>query len=79
MEYHEVWKKQHEIMSAAKRKNLPVRKGQAYFIALTELRPELADRIRGTDRDCYYRDENVQATERWVQENWNGIEREEEV
>jgi hypothetical protein len=36
------------------------RRGQAYFNALAEQQPEMADRIRGTPDDPFYDDERIE-------------------
>lgn len=33
--------------------------GQAYFNALYDVEPEIADQLRGTDFDCFHEDSNL--------------------
>ncbi len=35
------------------------RRGQAYFNYAYEMFPEVVDEIRGTDRDCFYRNDRI--------------------
>lgn len=35
------------------------RKGQAYFNAIHDLYPDIANSIRGTELDCFYNDKNI--------------------
>jgi hypothetical protein len=42
------------------------RKGQAYFNALHEVHPELADEIRGGNLDPFYQDKRIDEFLAWV-------------
>lgn len=55
-------------------KNRPEwRIGQVAFNSLCEVRPEIADRIRGNGAlDPFYIDANIPAFAEFVRENWNG-------
>lgn len=46
------------------------RVGQAFFNALVECNPSLAERIRGTWLDPFYDTARLNSTVRWVAENW---------
>jgi hypothetical protein len=48
------------------------RPGQAHFNALYELRPDLADEIRGTDLDPFYNDTRIPEFLCWVVAHWRG-------
>jgi hypothetical protein len=52
--------------------NPDLRVGQAKFNALVELRPDLAERIRGTELDTYYSDDPERSANNflWLCENW---------
>lgn len=47
------------------------RSGQALFNALNWERPNLANKIRGTNLDPFHRDERVSAVQEWLQDNWD--------
>ena len=36
-----------------------LRKGQSLFNAVYAIRPDIADSLRGTDKDCFYNDEKI--------------------
>lgn len=46
------------------------RVGQTWFNVLDQQRPDLADKIRGTDLDPFHRDDRVGNFIAWVEENW---------
>lgn len=46
------------------------RAGQAAFNALYEVRPELANEVRGTSLDPFHRTESLSAFFAWLQEAW---------
>ena len=46
------------------------RRGQAYFNALEDVDPGLADLARGTARDPFYDDTILDAFLQWVAGNW---------
>ena len=46
------------------------RYGQAYYNTLARHRPDLADKIRKTPLDPFYRDSVDPETDVFVQENW---------
>lgn len=45
---------------------LRFRRGQAWFNALHELRPDLANEIRGTDIDPFYNDNKLPDAWEWL-------------
>ena len=47
------------------------RKGQTLFNALYRVRPELADRYRGSDIDPFYRDDRIGEFLRAVERDWH--------
>lgn len=47
------------------------RKGQTYFNVLTDVRPDLADLIRGTGIDPYHQDCNLAAFLGQISTMWN--------
>lgn len=47
--------------SRARKTNTDLRQGQALFNALKELRPDIANKIKGTSSDCSVSDKNIQA------------------
>jgi len=44
--------------------------GQTVFNALYQVRPDLADQIRGTGIDPFYRDDVAKATLHWIERHW---------
>lgn len=56
--------------------NIPAewRIGQAMFNGLLQVRPDLAEKVRGTDKDPFYavtrQDDRVTAFEQFARENW---------
>lgn len=46
------------------------RRGQAFFNALYQVRPEIANAIRGTTLDPFYRDERIPAFAEHLVECW---------
>lgn len=48
-----------------------LRLGQVYFNLLAELRPDLANELRGSPHDPYFRNEIPQATEDIVLKDWD--------
>jgi hypothetical protein len=47
------------------------RKGQAYFNCLWDMDPELADELRGTYKDPFYKDDRIPEFLKVVEERWN--------
>lgn len=47
------------------------RKGQLHFNLLHRLRPDLADKIRGTEIDPFYLDERIPTYLTWITNNWH--------
>jgi hypothetical protein len=47
------------------------RAGQWYFNALADVRPDLAERVRGTALDPFHRDDLLPAFLRYVARHWN--------
>lgn len=47
------------------------RTGQASFNLIAEIRPELANRIRGTEFDAFYDDTKTQAMWQYAEEHWD--------
>lgn len=58
-----LWQRADELCE----KNPALRRGQALFIALTELNPDKADRIRGTKFDPFYSNSRINAFLREVE------------
>jgi hypothetical protein len=50
------------------------RSGQACFNALLEVRPDLAERMRGTDADPFYVQGRVGEALAWIADNWDGAD-----
>lgn len=46
------------------------RYGQTLFNVLYRVRPDLSERVRGTDLDPFHSDQRVRAFLAWVAENW---------
>jgi hypothetical protein len=46
------------------------RTGQSLFNSLYEFRPDLADAIRNSHIDPFYKDENLNNFFRWIVEHW---------
>lgn len=51
--------------------NPHIRIGQAYFNMLEDVNPELANGLRGTDLDPFYRESVSEETHTYVQYNWS--------
>lgn len=47
------------------------RVGQWYFNLLAEARPDLAERVRGTDLDPFHRDDRLPAFLRYAVRHWD--------
>lgn len=47
------------------------RGGQLIFNHLSIHRPDLAERIRGTDLDPFYDDSKISSCLAWLEENWD--------
>lgn len=62
MEVQEAWEKQ------PKPKQL--RLGQLYFNMLCEIKPDIAEKLRGSLRDPFYKEHIADATEQMVSEMW---------
>lgn len=56
--------------TTSKRKHSAQRAGQYWFNLLHEVRPELANRIRGTEIDPFYIDERVPMFISYIGDNW---------
>jgi hypothetical protein len=52
-------------------RNPNLRLGQVYFNLLADLRPDLANELRGTPHDPYFRNEIPQMTEDVVLKEWD--------
>ena len=52
------------------RRGTNLRKGQAYFNVLSDVRPDLSEQIRGTALDPYYKDYVAPEIIAFVQNNW---------
>lgn len=50
------------------------RKGQATFNAVFDVDPEIANQLRGTDKDCFYFDAHIDAFMKVVYERWDGYQ-----
>ena len=64
-----IYEKYHEAF----RKNLKdgvQRIGQATFNAVYDVDPEIANQLRGTDKDCFYFDSRIDAFMKVVYERW---------
>ena len=48
-----------EIISEANARPQQIRYGQAIFNTAYKMYPDAVDKLRGTDLDCFYRDEKV--------------------
>lgn len=48
-----------EIISEANNRPQHIRYGQAIFNIAYKMYPDVVNNLRGTDFDCFYRDENV--------------------
>jgi hypothetical protein len=71
----EIFVKQLEATASQYQKQFPAwRKGQAFFNALMELSPLLAEEVRGTDLDPFHIDDKVEAFLMWVEENYKETE-----
>ena len=46
------------------------RLGQAIFNAVFDIDPEIADQLRGTDKDCFYFDSRIDDFMKVVYERW---------
>ena len=51
--------------------NPELRVGQSYFNTLYEIKPDMANLVRGTDRDPFYRNAIIPAFLDWVEQHWN--------
>jgi hypothetical protein len=51
-----------------------IRYGQHYFNVLNRVRPDVANSLRGTSLDPFYRDKVSQKTEDFVAMKWRGGE-----
>lgn len=49
-----------------RQESLCLRFGQALFDALTEIKPDLAERVRGTSIDPFYDDRRIQDFLQWI-------------
>ena len=50
------------------------RKGQATFNAVFNVDSEIADQLRGTDKDCFYLDSRIDEFMKVVYERWEGYQ-----
>lgn len=48
-----------------------LRRGQCYFNTLVEVKPELAECIRGTDLDPFYHEHRFERFFSYVHDNWS--------
>lgn len=67
----------HDFAKSYARRKRPafIRAGQDLFNYLYEVRPDLANIIRGVyDLDTFYRDVNVARCLEWLRENWGESE-----
>ena len=48
--------------------------GQATFNAVYEIDPEIANQLRGTDKDCFYLDSRIDEFTKVVYERWDGYQ-----
>ncbi len=46
------------------------RRGQVWFNALHRVRPDLSEKVRGTQFDPFYQDDRVPKFINWLAENW---------
>jgi hypothetical protein len=60
-----------QFKAAYANKQFDQRFGQAYFNALYQVRPEIADTIRGSRLDPFHKNYVPAETEMFVQEAWN--------
>lgn len=58
-------------IASRKEKHPSERKGQAGFNHLSSVRPDLAEDIRGTDRDPFYDDKKWDQFVQFLRENWD--------
>lgn len=56
----------HKLATELQDENPTWRRGQCAFNALNRLRPELADKVRTTNADPFYRDDRVDAFWDWL-------------
>ena len=47
------------------------RKGQLYFNCLYSMDPELANELRGSDKDPFYRDDRIPAFLEIIEQRWD--------
>ena len=50
--------------------NPELRVGQSYFNTLYDIKPNMANTIRGTNLDPFYQNRIIPAFLDWVEENW---------
>ena len=63
----------HATFDAAKQRDPDLRPGQHYFNVLYVLRPDLANKIRGSIHDPFYRRTESELTNflQWCNDHWN--------
>lgn len=64
-----------DYLTRAFRHQPHLRRGQAAFNTLWEERPDLAELVRGSDIDPYYRDELLDRFILWVEASWDEPQR----
>lgn len=60
-----------EFLALANQETPPLRKGQRLFNLLHEHQPQLANQIRGTGLDPFYRENRLDDVVAWIACNWN--------
>ena len=66
-------KTKYELFAELYRKNIHSgvqRKGQATFNSVCEIDEEIANKLRGTDKDCFYNDSKVSDFMKEVWDKW---------
>lgn len=58
------------LVVMTKRREPNWRMGQTYFNVLTQ-RPDLSERVRGSTKDPFYRDELIPEFLAWIAEHWD--------
>jgi hypothetical protein len=60
-----------EFNSSRNRKERP---GKEYILFLEKQRPDLAEKVRNSDIDPFYKSTNLHKCQKFVEENWNTYE-----
>ena len=63
-----------DFLALANKPEAHLRKGQHLFNLLHEHKPQLANQIRGTGLDPFYRDNRLDDVVAWIACNWNANE-----